>query len=327
MNKDDTISKTSLYFSGYTRLFTAFAVSLFLIAISKNEDFMILISKPKFYFSLVYGFFTALLLIQLIHYSNVIFDHFFPWNRWQIRLIIMVTFGIIPILFIDWYIVKVIYRFAEKDFEKSGFTKNILPINALLICFGYLCFYVLRWYKLQGNEKGISILPVETPYETVNIFPLETTIIDQPVLPSSLNDEVIEAIEMKQVSDDNPNLVTYLNYVEGYIQNKKFTIPISQVAALGVGSVYGDVYLKDGTNMVTLLRKKVLRALLDPTRFLETRGGLFVAYDIILTLGEDKAHATLILKPGFPNYFNINISKRFHGPCTSAFQAHKEKSA
>jgi hypothetical protein len=259
----------------------------------------------------------ALVLIELIQYLNVALDYIYPWERLKARIVALSIVGTIPLLYIDWFLMRLIYKLIGKNFEASGFTEQILPINAVLICLGHLLLFLNRKYKLK--RISTETLPLDIT-NIKDMEPSEAAVIDQPLIKLSHDD--------MWAGDGNNQKLPHYQYwtvIEGTIQNKKYTLQLSEVSCLGVGSSYGDIYLKNGRKLNMTYRKQALRTYLDPLKFVETRGGLFVAFDVISGYIETRQGTMLNVQENYPFDFNINISKRFLKGFCAAFEAYQQK--
>jgi hypothetical protein len=300
-------TETSLYFSGYTRVAIAIFIALLLILLSTKRSFFELIEMPRFYGSICFGFIIALLLIELIYWINVILDHFYRWQQWQWRLPLQLSLGIGPLLYFDWLLVKGMYLITGNDFEKSEFTERILPINLGLICIGHLIFYIRqRWIRNKGLQNF---------QESKKAGELQIAIEGFPILHS------LSFIQnpLKLPAADQ----AYWTIVEGSIQNKKYTFPLNAICCLVAGSVYGDIYLKDGRHMNMSFRKTILRNCLDPSRFIEIRGGVFFAYDVIAEIKTQGNSSYVILNIENQNDLPLSISRRFFPTFMAGFKAYQ----
>lgn len=273
--------ETSLYFSVYSRAAAALLISLFLVLLSSPKPFFELIKMHSVYASTWLGFVIALILIELIHWVNVILDRFYPWPQWHWRLPLQLVFGTGPLLYLDWLLVKAMYLVTENDFEKSGFTEDILPVNLLLICTGHLIFYVRQRLMRNKAKPTTQVLKVPEP---------------DPL---------------------------YWATVEGSIQNKKYIFPLNAICCLVTASVYGDIYLKDGRRMNMNFRKTVLRSRLDPDRFVEISGGVFLAYDVIAEIKAQGKGGHIILNIDHQNDLPLSISRRFFPTFMAGFKAYQ----
>jgi len=317
MNKNKAHSKTSLYFTGLNRVIAAFLVSLLLIFLSSPATFISSMAESRFYTSLCFGFAMAFLLIQLIQSLNVALDYIFPWERLKARVLALSVLGTIPLFYIDWLLVRFIYKKIGGDFEASGFTERILPINAVLICLGHVLLYLNRKHKLK--KISAATLPLDN-IETEVTEPSASAIVEQPFTAVSQDDH--------RSGDVNPQDLLqhkYWSVIEGTIQNKKSIYQLNEVSCVAVGSSCGDIYLKNGKKLNMSYRKQSLRTYLDPLKFVETRGGLFVALDVIIGYTETRQDTTLRIKEDCPAHFNINISKRFFKDFCAAFEACQQK--
>ncbi|WP_316831931.1 hypothetical protein [Pedobacter aquatilis] len=281
MEKHITLTKTSLYFSGYFRVKVALLISLLLIFISTRDSLLVLVKNAKFYTSLCFGFVIAWLIIELIHWVNVWLDGFCPWHALLKRLCLLLLFGIMPVVLIDLLLVKLVFIFAHQNFDRSGFTRKILPLNVLLICIGHFSLYLRQRHQLKSNAGAMRT----------------------------------------SGNGNTPGLQTFA-LVTGYLSNQKHELLPDEILCLITGSSYGDIFLKNGKRMNMTYRRHTLRAKLDPKKFVETRGGVFFAYDAISGLRKAGRQHQLILKQDF--HFDgipLDISRRFFPAFLEGFKA------
>ncbi|RDC54134.1 hypothetical protein DU508_23155 [Pedobacter chinensis] len=332
MNVNASPTKTSLYFSGYTKAIGAVVVSISLILLSTEETFLELIIVPKFYTSLCFGFLIAMLLIEFIHWINVLLDHIYSWQQWQRRIPLQLILGVLPLICLDWLLVKGMYFMAHDNFEESGFTEKILPLNTVLICMAHLLFYLRHRYLANKAAQAAYSFTTTNPAgnktdaQLENLTPQSN---NNDSVTSGANEVETGVLQTFPAKAPKP-VATFIHHgywavMEGSIQNKKYTYPVTEIVCIATASVYGDIYLKDGRNINMKFRKKILRKCLDPDIFVEIKGGIFFAYDVIAGIQSHGKENVVILKEGNRSDLPVSISRRFFPTFEEGFSAYQRR--
>lgn|GEM_PF-2128431 len=318
MSNNLDFTKSSSYFSGYTRVALAFLIALMLIIFSTDIAFMALLYLKKFYVSLVFGFVIALFIIEMLYWVNVILDKICSWQHQLLfRLFMQVALGVFFLLYLDVMLVKGFYILFDNDFEHSGFMEKIFPLNIVLVCMGHILFF-LRWrykhlfnlkiwyqkFKLILGENGKSLVEKQTEKPPVIVLLQSNIETSDPLAKQEKLMGPLLSLSLQQQPQ-------YWKTIDGYLQTKKYTFPLNEVICICTGAVYGDIFLKNGRSYNMHYRRNILRKCLDQEEFVEVYAGIFYAYSGIDGYEIGRGKKVLLLKEGIKTDSKKFISRRY----------------
>jgi hypothetical protein len=326
--------KNDPYFSGYTRVSFALVAAAILVWLSAKLPISELVYHKRFYFSMVFGFVLAIIIIEVVHWSNVCLDRCCDWQvRRNKRLVLQLVFGVVAVLYLDVWLVKGVYHMLEENFDKGKFMEQIFPINIGLVLFLNVLFFFRKydsrlfdyqhWYRQLFRERE------DTDLSFAEVIPIaqSTELIRSKIAgrneillnPAESNPTTTSAIP--QQSEE------YWLVVNGYIQSTKYTFGIDEVLYIKTGAVYGDIYLKNNRVCNMHYRGKTLRAKLNPNHFVEIQAGIFYALDIIEGKRiEGKNHFLVVRAMYADMVVHTAISRRFLSNFDQVFKAYKKRS-
>lgn len=325
--------KNDPYFAGYTRVSFALIATAFLINASSATPFLELLFLKRFYFSMVFGFVLAIIIIEAVHWTNLLLDKICDWQvHRNKRLVLQLLFGVIAILYLDVWLVKGVYYLLGHDFYKGNFMQKIFPINVILVLFLHVLFFFRkydstlfsfrRWYQLLFGEKAEAHLFVADEIEPIK--PSETFYLLQPTmgkqqLPAANLPHLLTAPFIKETE--------YWSVIKGYIQSTRYTFGIDEVLYIKTGAVYGDIYLKSGRVCNMHYRGKTLRENLHPNHFVEVQSGVFYALDVIEGKSSIGKNQFVVVKPLYKHLVvHDAISRRYLANFDEVFKAYKRRS-
>jgi hypothetical protein len=291
-----TLVKDKPYFSGYTRVAMAICCGVILILMSTSIGLWHLLFMKRFYFALCFNFLLALLVIELIHWVNVILDRYCSWQSYpNLRMFYQFFIGIVGVLYIDYWLVRGVYHLLDMDFSTGGFLSGVFPTIAFFVFFLHGLFYVRRydpiifnpkqWYSHFRGAKGKQVLP---------------------------------AI--------NNTLNPYWQSIAGYIQSTKYIFNIEEVVCIATGAIYGDIFLKNGRCCNMHYKGAQLREQLDPEEWVEIRSGKFFALSSMAGISLDSKQKKIILKEAYQSLScDVNISRRYYSALLQKFKSYQAK--
>ena len=324
--------KNEPYFAGYTRVFMALIAAVLLIWLSAGQPLLQLVLLKRFYYSLIFGFFLAIVVLESIHWANVLLDRYCSWESHRNRrFAAQLLLGVGAVLYLDVMLVRGIYYLIEQDFEKGGFMKNIFPTVILLVLLVNVLYFFRRYHNrlfdakrfyrlLRGSSKGSEPFTYAEVVgeEPIGHHPLKKVRkAPQQSIGTVLQQALLDTV-------DQPPPKKYWKTIDGYIQSNRFVLLIDEILCIKTGSIYGDIYLKSGRICNMHLRGKELREHLDPMHFVEIRSGMFLALDAIDSFQKRDRKIRIILKPEFEHLLeNTMCSKKFHKHFQTSFYSYK----
>lgn len=332
MDKLHRLSKTSLYFTFFTRIKAASVASLLFIIVSKSDKdtYTDLVLSSKFYVSGFYGMLLAVVVIEYIRLVNILFDYWCHWRNWRLRLLCIVSLGVIPIAWIDRLLFKfVVEHIAKKSYASTGFDQTILPLVTLMIFLAHIALYLWQ-RRLYRKQEKFDALPANiyevdelsdniTLHKELNIKPLDVdaTLDTNTTIPDMPAEQVAMAPE--EVEKTDPHDRTPWTTIDCLHKLVMHTFQLTDVCYLNAGIRSGQLYLKDGRNFDIFYTRKKLRSKLNPLHFAEAYTGQFYALEIIGSIEERLGKETIVVKAGCRKDMPMNISRRFSRNFREAF--------
>lgn len=271
------------YFSVYVRFLLAFLASIYIIIEGQHKPALVVIQQKNFYYSLIFSFIIAMLVLKYIHYLSLYLDKRWDWNKKPvIRLMLQLGFGFFFALYLDLLLAKGLYHMLDVDFEKSGYMLVEFPKIKWML--GTLNFI----YWIKAMAPGLL---------SWKHFKLS----EQPAFE----------LTPEQKENETSHTAT-LDGIIGKLGNKSRRISLDEIACIKCESRSGYVYLKNNAVFNIDYRAQDLVEVLDPKRFYQTNRGIIFSLDVIESYRRDKKEGLLILKEEInPEVSKIVSRERF----------------